>query len=425
MYDAYRHLVGVLFKVQGSTNLDLFTDISDTFRKYAPVVRVLSEGDVIIREWDIPYTIKQLSYLTHSHYRYYGKFPSTLAGKIIDDIQRPSSEHYVLDNFCGSGTSLVEAKLRGIDAYGVDINWISVLASNVKVTHVNIGEVKSTLDHIIRTYELNSSSHISPNEDFVFKWFEPEASAGLNALSDYIFELPKGPVRDFLLIAFIGIVRRVSKAFDGEVRPHVNRAKKAREVLSAFAKKVRDMCNSHVEYMSLSKSSDVAKCLLADNLHLPAEFDDKKCYLVISHPPYLNSFNYTPVFSLELYWGRRFESDYAEKKSLYKAEMRAHPADEKVTEQYFAHLEKCYTETYRIQDHSAYLAIVIGDCTRKGELIPVLERTIEIVKKIGYKLVAINYRTTHYGLGKYAYSHRADYHGEDAEKKDGVLLFRK
>lgn len=407
------------------TEFNLTENTDEVFRKYAPIVEVLSDDKVRVTEWDIPFTIKELSYLTHSHYRYYGKFPSVLAGKIIDDIKRPSEDHYILDNFCGSGTTLLEAKLRGVKSYGVDINWISVLASNVKVRHVNIADVKTALSAIVSQYERDKAYHNHTATAFTEKWFEPEAASALTALSDSIYELEKGAVRDFLFIAFIGIVRRVSKAFDGEVRPHINKAKKPREVLAAFSKKVFDMCADHANYMSITKDSVVSESLLSNNLSLPDQFNDGKCYLVISHPPYLNSFNYTPVFSLELFWGKRFEHDYSNSIALYKEEMKAHPADETITEKYFKHLENCYLETFRIQCPGAYLAVVIGDCTRSGKLISVLDKTIEIVERIGYTLVEVNYRTTHYGLGKYAYSHRADYHGDEKGKKDGVIVFRR
>ena len=62
---------------------------------------------------------------------------------------------------------------------------------------------------------------------------------------------------------------------------------------------------------------------------------------------------------------------------------------------------------------------------KEKKLIPVIEKTIELVKLVGYKLEEINYRTTHYGLGKYAYSHRADYHGKQVEKRDGIIIFKK
>lgn len=186
------------------------------------------------------------------------------------------------------------------------------------------------------------------------------------------------------------------------------------------------MLRDHFDFQRITSKDLDSNCCFGNNKKLSVNFNDGKCYLVISHPPYLNSFNYSSVYNLEFYWGKVFEKEYVEDGvGLYKAEMKAHPANEKITAEYFKHLKSCYEETYRIQEKGAYLAIVIGDCTRKGKLIPVIDKTIEIVKSIGYELKELNYRTTHYGLGKYAYSHRADYHGEKVEKRDGVIIFKK
>jgi len=406
-------------------SLDLFSENEQIFRKFLPKITRLNKIKPKINEWDIPSTIKELSYFVHSHYRYYGKFPSAVAGQILEQYTPPSKDHYVLDNFCGSGTTLVEAKLRGIKSYGLDISWLSVLASNVKVTILDISSIINDLNKLVIWFEKNKNSFSVPDSDFTAKWFEDTASRDLLAIQHYLLSLKKSDVRDFLIIAFIGIVRRVSKAHDGEVRPHINKKKKQRDVISAFAKKVNDMCSDHDDFQK-NVSEANAECYLGDNLNLPESFDDGKCYLAISHPPYLNSFNYAPVFNLEFYWGQVFEDEYTQGKSkLYKTEMKAHPANESITERYFNHLKSCYEETYRIQKKGGVLAVVIGDCTRNGKLVPVLDRTIDIVESIGYKLEEINYRTTHYGLGKYAYNHRADYHGDQEEKKDGIIIFKK
>ncbi len=403
-------------------------NISETiFQKHMPLVTNLSkEGGISINSWDIPYTIKQLSYLTHSHYRYYGKFPSVTAGQILDQIPPPSANHYVLDNFCGSGTTLVEAKLRGIKSHGLDISWLSVLASNVKTKVINISQVKEALKNIIKMFEKDrGSTEITP-DPYLDKWFEETAARDLITIQNILLNIEQSPVKDFLLVAFIGIIRRVSKAHDGEVRPHINKSKKQRCVIAAFSKKVSDMCVDHAEFQQYAEDSTISECLLGDNTNLPLKFRDNLCYLVVSHPPYLNSFNYSPVFNLEYFWGKPFEEQYTDGEcNLHKKEMKAHPANESITERYFLHLKNCYQETFNIQEEGGYLAIVIGDCTRNGKLINVLDRTINIVEDIGYSLQEINYRTTHYGLGKYAYNHRADYHGEQAEKRDGILIFKK
>ena len=278
---------------------DLFGNKTPVFQRYLPIISKLSDDSPEICEWDIPYTIKELSYLVHSHYRYYGKFPPVVAGQILDSIKRPSPDHYVLDNFCGSGTTLVEAKLRRISSYGLDISWLSVLASNVKSGHLDTSFVRRMLNDIAIWFDREKENFSAPDDKFCSKWFTTEVARDLSALQHYILEVKNQTARDFVTVAYLGIVRRVSKAYDAEVRPHINKNKRQREVVSAFSKKLLDMCRDHDEFMDLTSQTTNSICFLGNNTSLPSIFDDGKCYLIISHPPYLNSFNYTPVFSLE------------------------------------------------------------------------------------------------------------------------------
>jgi DNA modification methylase len=126
--------------------LELFETNSIIYKKFLPIVTKLEETPISMNVWDIPYTIKDLSYLVHSHYRYYGKFPSVVAGQLLEMFPAPSKDHYVLDNFCGSGTTLVEARLRGIKSFGLDISWLSCLASNVKVKPIDV-------THLVHTWK--------------------------------------------------------------------------------------------------------------------------------------------------------------------------------------------------------------------------------------------------------------------------------
>ncbi|MDD2896705.1 MAG: DNA methyltransferase [Aliarcobacter sp.] len=394
-------------------------------KKYLPIVELISKNEFSINKWDIPYTIKELSYLVHSHYRYYGKFPPAVAGQILEQLPPPSNEHYVLDNFSGSGTTMVEAKLRGIKSYGTDISWLSVLASNVKVSHINLDTIQNLLNELITNFNVFRDQTIAPEDDFVLKWFDSKTVKDLTVIRNFIYNLKGGLEKDFILLAFVGILRRVSKAYNAEVRPHIDKNKKQRDVLEAFTKKIIDMSKDHLDFMELSSNEIESTCFHANNLSLPKEVKDKKCYLVISHPPYLNSFNYAPIFSIEFYWAKIFEPQYTSIDQFHKTELKAHPANEKITAEYFEHLKKCYTETFNIQEKGSYLAIVIGDCTRLGKVIPVLNILIQIVENIGYKTIEVNYRTTHYGLGKYAYKDRADYHSDNSEKKEGILIFKK
>lgn len=62
------------------------------------------------------------SYLTHSLHPYPAKFPPQLPKMILAQFGKKGQT--VLDPFCGSGTTLVEANLHCLNAIGVDVNGL-------------------------------------------------------------------------------------------------------------------------------------------------------------------------------------------------------------------------------------------------------------------------------------------------------------
>lgn len=69
--------------------------------------------------------------LVHRWYRFVLGYPDHLITKMLERFDAADSA-VVLDPFCGTGTTLVECKLRGINSVGIDANPASVLASAVK-----------------------------------------------------------------------------------------------------------------------------------------------------------------------------------------------------------------------------------------------------------------------------------------------------
>mgnify|MGYP001189441443 CR=1 FL=1 len=392
------------------------------WQNYLPIIDEVKLDNIPISIWDIPFTIHQLSYLTHSHFRYYGKFPSVLAGQIIDSYYTKGSKRPIFDNFCGSGTTLVESSLRGIPSYGIDVSWLSVMVSNVKTNHIDIKKTLNILDKICSNYFPILNSILSKKEE---KWFEVSTVMGLKSIQNQLLNFSTSLEVKFLICAFLTIIRRTSRAFDGEVRPHINKGKKFRDPLDAFSKKVRKMLRDQLEYQSFTSPSLQHKCFLGSAENASKVYNNEPPVLIISHPPYLNVFNYAPVFSLEYLWGKLFEKKFVDKTNFYKEEIIAYPANKKNVDRYFNLLRLAYKESYKMQLKGDILTIVIGDCTRNKKLIPVIDTLKNIVSEIGYTPIGINYRTTHYGTGKYAYNNRSDYHNNINSKKDGVLVFRK
>ena len=149
--------------------------------------------------------------------------------------------------------------------------------------------------------------------------------------------------------------------------------------------------------------------------------------LMVAHPPYLNSFNYLPVFAQELAWAADFPAVWGAWSfdGIKDAEHVAWPAtSDSVLANYYADFAATARAAQAALAPGGVLAVVVGDATIRGVLEPVHARMWNTLREQGMAPHEIWFRTTHYGIGKYAYSTRADYHG-DAEKKDAVMFFRK
>src|SRR4051794_7364226 len=68
--------------------------------------------------------------LTHGFHSYPARMHWLTAERVLTHFTRPGA--HVVDPFCGSGTVLVEARVRGLKATGVDLNPLAVRLSKLK-----------------------------------------------------------------------------------------------------------------------------------------------------------------------------------------------------------------------------------------------------------------------------------------------------
>lgn len=437
-----------------------------TISDYMMIAGFNAEKEYKCDSLDVHETISELAYLTHDYFRYYGKFPSKVAKYIIDTVASTGAistdSDFIFDNYNGSGTSLVEAKIAGFDSGGVDINPFGVLASDVKTRNLDESQLIQRFNVFfdkLRASDMNcdqpslfSIGGIS-NKDAdgiqavnkqiyisfpdIDKWFDSDVIRDLSVIKYYLLQMPKDEYREFFLLGFFSIIRRVSKAYDAEVRPHVNLKKKKRNVFEAYEKKLSEMISTMRSWNQVTSSEISAKAILCDNSdrksvsaiigELKTKYR-KSLGLVISHPPYLNCFDYIPVYRLNFLWAYGFDEIFGKLsyQEIKSGEIRSYPAKtDSFVNSYIDHNIEAYRIMYDLLKPSGYCCVVIGDCTIDKELFSVHKIFIKAMEDIGFTVEKITYRSTSYGMGRYAYRHRADYNDKKGGKKDAIIFFRK
>lgn len=99
----------------------------------------------------------------YAMHKYWGKKPFNEISRFIDKYTEQGET--VLDSFCGSGVTLVEALKANRRCIGVDLNPIAIKLARASMTKVNINEINSTFNSIKKKLQskINSLYEVDEN----------------------------------------------------------------------------------------------------------------------------------------------------------------------------------------------------------------------------------------------------------------------
>lgn len=141
----------------------------------------------------------------------------------------------VLDPFCGSGTTLVQANELGVNSIGCDISAFNILLCKVKTDEYHLPTLKQEAADVLREAARLTNQHEAPNQDALFtesssaerepspcdvpaseylqRWFAPQALAELIAFRSLIQDCR---YRDFFSVVLSRAARsaRLTTHFD-------------------------------------------------------------------------------------------------------------------------------------------------------------------------------------------------------------------
>jgi hypothetical protein len=149
------------------------------------------------REKDLPE--KERTKHVHRLHPYLGKFIPQLVEIFLRKYFVPGQT--VLDPFCGSGTTLVQANELGINSVGYDISAFNVLLSTAKTKEYSIRQLSEEMTDLLSKFRHLTHDNNNPglwemkpcglevsenNNDYLHTWFAPKALNELLAFRNLI-----------------------------------------------------------------------------------------------------------------------------------------------------------------------------------------------------------------------------------------------
>lgn len=144
--------------------------------------------------WNLSFSqYKETETTKHVHrlHPYKGKFIPQLAAYFLDehtdDVKRKCYFHpddIILDPFCGSGTTLVQASELNLHALGVDVSAFNAFISNTKITRYDIAELEDSVRLITEKLNIFQKKNNADN-------FENALLEALRAFNNQFFPSPE------------------------------------------------------------------------------------------------------------------------------------------------------------------------------------------------------------------------------------------
>jgi len=341
--------------------------------------------------------------LTHCLHDYPARMIPQIAARLLDLFGVSSKR--LFDPYCGTGTSLVEAQLRGIDAAGTDLNPLARLIAKAKTTPIpqQILDLylKDFLTFVFKArFDGEPSTLPLPNFSNIEFWFQPEVTRKLAYLKRYIWQIDDQDVQDFFKIAFSETVREASLTRNAEFKlfrmAEKQMASFEPDVYGIIENKLSRNRKGMLAYLdALNKSHRKSSVSIFDfNTveQIPAPFDESNYDLVITSPPYGDSRTtvaYGQYSRLSSQWMDLKEPNLVDKKLMgggtngHIEKFDCKPLDKAIKQisevdnkraieivSFYTDLKKSINNVSTIIRRGGYVCYVVGNRRVKGVTLP-------------------------------------------------------
>jgi len=159
---------------------------------------------------------------SHRYHIYPAMMIPQIARRLIAEY-KPKNTKFIFDPYCGTGTTMVEAKIANINSAGTDLNPMARLISKSKVTNYNLDKIlqyKDFLSNISFAFSFNPTDKNLKLIDFqnINFWFPEKAIKELSFLLDNIHANIDADYQDFFIVALSETLREASYTRNSEFK---------------------------------------------------------------------------------------------------------------------------------------------------------------------------------------------------------------
>lgn len=248
-------------------------------------------------------------YSSHGLHEYKGKFNPQIA-KALLNMFGAEPGNWVLDPFCGSGTSLVEAAHLGINAVGTDINPLAVFLANAKVQALSVPaeSIQIAAQQVIALVKSRPTVSVGTDArtEYLRAWFPADVLGIIENLREAI-EASPAHVRDILLAIASNLLRDYSLQEPSDLRirrrtspfPEATYLEAFENAVAGFIKKLRESqaVLGLLDTNAKAQRLDCRESLIATRTSAPEGFD-----MALTSPPYATALPYIDTQRLSLVW---------------------------------------------------------------------------------------------------------------------------
>jgi DNA modification methylase len=356
---------------------------------------------------------------THGLHRFAAKFVPQVPAWALDVFGGRST--VVLDPFMGSGTTLVEAVLRGGTAIGVDIDPLARFIARAKVTPVDHERIAALGRHLADRWQAPIPVRHLPMAGVANAghWFGDEQWGWLQSLWNSIVELDcSDEERAFVLVVFSSTLRWVSNADDQSQKTYVSGTlEKAPPAVAGVFWRFFRRAVAGLADLNRKRHSEAVTVIPDDADATRLRVADGAVDLAVTSPPYLDSVDYPYNMMLEYFWlgprlgvpDRRAFNDLrrrpigaknpAERNDLPSVlndivRLEAMPPLRRAAATtYFELMERHFAEVARVLKPGARYVFVVGNSQTCAGVIPLHDALIRLAEAAGLRLErAFGYR---------------------------------